>query len=177
MSRRNRGGWALAVLGVLVVLLAACGSSASPPPTTKPTTTTFDAAAAKASISKAYDTLFDFSNSSVSQKTAVIEDGSSLEQALTEALDSALAKSATGAKVVSVTLLSSTKCSEAGVSSPCAKVAYELLGPDGKPLLSGQSTGYAVEHDGTWLVAKSTICSLLTLFYSTAGKSGSPPGC
>lgn len=179
MAGRNRGaGWFLALLGAFALVLAACGSSSSPPATTKPATaTTVNAAAAKASISKAYDTLFDFTNSSVSDKTAVIEDGASLERALTEALGSSLAKSATGANVVSVTLLSSAQCSEAAVAAPCAKVTYDLLGPNGTPLLSGHSTGYAIESDGSWLVAKSTICSLLTLFYSTEGKSGSPPGC
>jgi hypothetical protein len=37
--------------------------------------------------------------------------------------------------------------------------------------------GYAVFVAGHWLVAKTTICGLLGLFYSASGKSGSPKGC
>jgi hypothetical protein len=63
------------------------------------------------------------------------------------------------------------------VSSPCAKVTYDLLGPGGSPLFPTASSGYAVLSGGRWLVAKSTICGLLGLFFQASGRSGAPPGC
>lgn len=162
----------LAVAAVAVSFATGgCGSGKSV------TTTTLGAGAAKAEIARAYGTLFDFTSGTVADKLAVIEDGSSLRSALTQALSSSLAKNATGAKVHSVMLLSAGACREGGVTHPCAKVSYDLLGPKGTPLFSTPSTGYAVAPRGRWLVAKSTICSLLSLFYSASGRSGSPPGC
>ena len=46
----------------------------------------------------------------------------------------------------------------------------------GAAILPGNN-GYAVFTDGQWLVAKVTICTLLGLFYTTEGKTGTPPGC
>jgi len=46
----------------------------------------------------------------------------------------------------------------------------------GTAILPG-NTGYAVLSNGKWLVAKTTICTLLGLFYTAEGKQGSPPGC
>ena len=72
--------------------------------------------------------------------------------------------------------MTGSACTTAKLPSPCAKVSYDILGAGGTPLLAGQ-TGYAVDVSGKWLVAKVTICTLLGLFYSAEGKSGSPPGC
>jgi hypothetical protein len=132
---------------------------------------------AKADISRAYSTLFNFASHNVAAKTAVVQDGRALQAALTQALASSLATKATGARVTAVRLLSATDCSQVLLASPCAKVTYDLLGADNKPLFATPSTGYAVYLDGRWLVAKSTICALLELFYSASGHSGTPPGC
>ena len=156
---------------VLPLAASACGSGRGA------ATSTQAAGATRAEVARAYGTLFDFTRGTVAGKLAVIEDGSSLRAALTAALGSALAKSATGARVDSVTLLSAVACRQGGVTHPCARVSYDLLGPKGTPLFSTPSTGYAVAPRGRWLVAKSTICSLLSLFYSASGRSGSPPGC
>lgn len=149
------------------MLLAACGSSSS----------SINPATAKADISRAYGTLFNFADPSVSSKTAVIENGASLQGAVSQALSSSLAKSAAGARVDSVQLLSDSACSRVPLASPCAKVVYEILGTNGAPLLPTPSTGYAVYQDGKWRVARTTICSLLGLFYSASGRPESPPGC
>ena len=127
-------------------------------------------------IAQAFSTLFDLADSSVQSKIAVIQDGASLEAALTEALASPLATSATGATVTDVVLLDDPTCQAHSLPSPCARVTYSVLGNGGAVLLAGQ-TGYAVSIDGHWLVAKMTICNLLGLFYNAEGKSGSPPGC
>jgi len=157
-----------ATVGAVSLLLGACGASAAPSTQT---------ANAKAEISHAYSTLFDFANHSVSAKTAVIQNGSTLRTALKQALSSSLAKEATGAKVISVRLLSTLQCQEAALVSPCAMVTYNLLGPTHEPLFSTPSSGYAVYVKGRWLVAKATICGLLELFYSTSGHKGVPSGC
>ena len=156
-----------AVLVGVALLGAACGSS---PARVSP-------AKADAAIGHAFSTLFDFSNHSVTAKTAVVQDGGTLHTAIAEALSSSLAKQAAGAKVSAVRLLSKTSCTQAAVPSPCAKVTYDLLGPSGTPLFATPSIGYAVEVGGHWLVAKSTICGLLELFYSISGHHGQPPGC
>jgi hypothetical protein len=167
-SRRVRSGMVSPVLVLsLAILAGACGSSPAPP---KP-------AQAKVAIGRVYATLFDFANHSVDAKTAVIQDGRTLHTAIAEALSSPLAKKATGAKVSAVQLLSSSRCGEAALPSPCAEVTYNLLGPSHKPLFASPSTGYAVYVRGRWLVAKSTICGLLGLFYSLSGHHGQPPGC
>ncbi|HXY29046.1 MAG TPA: hypothetical protein VEH82_12280 [Acidimicrobiales bacterium] len=134
-------------------------------------------AKAKAEIEHAYSTLFNFANHSVSAKTAVIENGGTLRAALKQALSSSLAKQATGAEVITVRLLSTVQCQEAALVAPCAVVTYNLLGPTHAPLFSTPSSGYAVYVNGRWLVAKTTICGLLELFYSASGHGGVPRGC
>jgi hypothetical protein len=143
--------------------------------TTNATTSSIDPAAS-ASIAQAYNTLFDLANPSVANKLAVIENGASLQQAMTEAESSRLSTSSGGATVTNVTLLSDTACQQTSLSSPCAKVVYDIVGTTGSVVLPGNE-GYAVLINGNWLVAKVTICQLLGLFYTAAGKTGTPPGC
>ena len=167
-AARARPAGIVGLVGLaLVLLLAACGAS----------TPKIDAASARAGIDHAYRTLFDFTSKDVAPKVAVIEHGASLRGALTQALDSPLASAAAGARVDSVTLLGDSVCSRVPLGTPCAKVVYDLLGPSGAALFPSASTGYAVLAGGKWLVAKTTICSLLGLFYSASGRSGTPPGC
>ena len=159
-----------AVVGAISLLLGACGSSSATYPPMKP-------AKAQAEIEHAYSTLFNFANHSVSAKTAVIQDGSTLRAALKQALSSSLAKKAAGAEVIAVRVRSTLQCQEAALVSPCAMVTYNLLGPTHAPLFPTPSSGYAVYVKGRWLVAKPTICGLLELFYSTSGHKGVPSGC
>ena len=129
-----------------------------------------------ADIGAAYNTLFNLANPNVPSKIAVIQDGSVLQAALTEALSSSLASSSAGTKIDSVKVLDATTCKSASLPSPCAKVVYDILGTTGTAILPN-SQGYAVFIGGHWLVAKATICGLLGLFYQAAGKTGSPPNC
>jgi hypothetical protein len=158
---------AVAAICALLVLVTACGDAVAVSKSTK----------VKSAVTHAYATLFDFADPSVTAKTAVIQDGSTLQMALTQALSSSFAAEAAGAKVIAVNELSPTGCRRAHVASPCAKVTYNVLSPQQMPLFPSSSTGYAVEVHNRWLVTKSTICSLLGLFYSVSGQQGSPPGC
>ncbi len=159
---------------LIAVGLAACSSSGSStttttgaPPTTLPSTAT-----SVAEVAHAYSVLFDLANPAVSPKLAVVQSGALLKAAFTAALKSPLAKSAGGAKVAKVTIERGTACKNEFIPSPCAKVTYSILSPDGKVLLPN-SGGLAIYEHGQWLVAKVTICTLLEL--ENAGTV--PPGC
>lgn len=159
------------VAGLCILLLAAsCGSGSS-------TVNPLDPSTAKADITRAYSTVTNFSNGELAPKTSSVQDGSSLSPALSEALSSQLSKSATGARVQDVNLLSGTSCTDVRLSSPCASVTYYILGPNGTPIVKNASNGMAVYKDGKWLVAKSTTCNVLGLFYLVAGRKGLPEGC
>ncbi len=160
-----------AVVG-MAATTAACGGGSLAQPTT-----TVAAATARAEVARAYGTLFDLADKAVAPKLAVIEDGASLRQAITQALASPLAASASGARVDAVELLTASACRAAAITPPCAKVTYDILAPSGQPLLSG-SVGYAVDVAGRWVVAKATICGLLELLQSQGSAAASTPaGC
>jgi len=146
-------------------------------PTTTPgsTPTTTQASTDSSAIAHAFDTLFDPS-SSIAAKEAVIENGASIETGLTNAFSSSLSSSATGASVDDISFPDSSGCTQAGLTSPCAQVTYDILGGNGSALLPNNQ-GYAVSVDGTWLIATNTVCTLLGLFYTAEGNTGSPPGC
>ena len=158
------------LLAVLPLAAAACSGSSSPTTTTKPV----DSAAAPALIAQSFGTLFDFSNKSVNNKVAVIQGGAQVKASLEQALASPLSSASVGAKIDSSTVESGSACTSQHISSPCAKVSYEIEEANGSSITE---SGYAVYDNGSWLVAKATICSLLDLFYQASGKSGSPAGC
>lgn len=162
--RRLRRSGAVTAVVLAGALLAGCGGG----PTVDPKTAPRD-------IQHAYGVLFNFANRSVDTKVAVVEEGSSLRKALTQGLSSPLGALATGAKVTRTALLSDSACKDASVTAPCARVTYDILGARG-PVFSG-SKGYAVFVDGKWLVAKSSVCGLLSTMYTTLGRKGTPPGC
>jgi hypothetical protein len=155
-------------------------SGQTPPPPTTPssttTTTTAGPSTPSGEITQAYQTLFDFADPSVADKVAVIQNGASIQAALSEALSSSLATSATGAKVDNISFLDSSGCAQASLPNPCASVIYDILGTGGTAILPGNH-GYAVSINGSWLVATNTVCVLLGLFYTAEGKTGTPPGC
>src|SRR5579863_5298381 len=176
-GRRSRHGTrvvATALVAALSLGAAACSSSPNSASTT--TQVTFNPATESTDIGTAYNTLFNLANPNVPSKIAVIQDGTQVKPALTEALASSLASSSAGSKIDSVSALSATACKAVPLPSPCAKVVYDILGTTGTAILPN-SQGYAVFVGGHWLVAKATICGLLGLFYQAAGKTGTPPGC
>jgi len=166
---------------VAPVIVTSGGSTPPPPittipPTTVPTSpTTTGSPDASAEITQAFETLFD-PNSSIADKVAVIQGGASIETALNDAFSSSIASSEGGATVDSITFPDDSGCAQAGLSSPCAAVTYDILGTGGTPILPG-NRGFAVQVDGSWLIATNTVCNLLGLFYSAEGKTGTPPGC
>src|SRR3954467_6358598 len=151
----------LAPVLALAALAAACGGSsnsssatnnpppASTPPSTSTATAPADVAAAKAEITKNWQT---FLHSGTPQATAValLEKGDTLGPALKKA---AAEDKATGgarsAKVVSIEFTSPTQ----------ANVNYKLHAA-GQVL---NSSGTAVLEDGVWKVSDVTFCTLVVL--------------
>ncbi|HKH88702.1 MAG TPA: hypothetical protein VKA05_07755 [Acidimicrobiales bacterium] len=117
-------------------------------------------------------TLFDLNNPAITPKLLVVQDGTALKAAFTAAIHSALAKEAGGAKVLSVTVEQGTLCTNQLLPTPCATVTYDILSPT-KAVVLSNSKGAAVYISSHWLVAKTTICTLLTL--DNGGKT--PSGC
>jgi hypothetical protein len=166
-----------AVSPVIATSSTSTTSTTSPPVTTptSPTTTEAGSPTPSDQISQAFNTLFD-SNASIPDKEAVIENGTSIATALTDAFTSALAAQTGGVSVDDITFPDSSGCDQAGVASPCAAVTYDILNATGQALLP-HNQGYAVSANGTWLVSTNTVCALLQLFYAAEGKVGAPPGC
>jgi hypothetical protein len=162
----------------VTIALAACGGSSSTTTTSvssTSSTTTLPLPSLSASttqIKRAYSILFDLSDPAVTPKLGVVQDGATLKAAFTAAIHSALAKQAGGARVLSVKIEEGSACTNAVLPSPCAAVVYDILSPTNTVLLSG-SAGSAVYESSHWLVAKTTICSLLIL--DNGGKT--PAGC
>jgi hypothetical protein len=127
-------------------------------------------------IADSFNSFFDFSSGTVTNKLAVVEGGGTLRRALTEALSNPFARAATGAKVEAIKMLDPAGCAQASLSAPCALVTYDVVGAKDAVILPN-SQGYAVTFDGRWRVARVTVCELFELFYQASAKTGTPPGC
>ncbi len=127
-------------------------------------------------INRSFNTLFDFADGSITDKLAVIEDGAALRQAMTQATSNSFTAAATGARVDTSTMLGASACAQLSLTAPCAAVTYDVVGTQNSVLLPS-SQGYAVWHNGKWLIAKVTACGLFELFYQASAKTGTPPGC
>jgi hypothetical protein len=126
--------------------------------TTAAPTTTIDVAAATAAITANWERFFD-AGTPILEREALLENGSSFEQALVMRSADPLQAQAS-AKVSSVTITDATH----------ADVVYDVL-LSGNPALQG-SQGVAVLQDGVWKVSSDSFCSLVTL-----GASAPVPGC
>ncbi len=125
--------------------LAGCGGSSG-------TTTTDTTAAARAQIKSAYVKFFS-GKTPVSERVAVLQNGSKFKGLVTTFANNPLAKN------VNVTVSSVTI--EGGDN---AKVVYTVkLGGAGLP----KQTGTAVRENGTWKVGYASLCKLVALQGST----------
>jgi hypothetical protein len=131
----------LALVVVAGLVLAGCGGSSHP-------ATTESTAAAQAQIKSAYQKFFS-GKTSVSDREAVLQDGSKFKSVIQAFASNPLAKN------VSVTV-SSVKLQGANN----AKVVYIVkLGSTGLP----KQLGTAVLQDGTWKVGDASLCKLVSL--------------
>lgn len=133
---------------------AAPSASASPQPTT--------GAAAAAAIKANWAAFFN-AKTPISQRLALLQNGSSFASVIKAQAGQALAQAATS-KVSAVTITGPNQ----------AKVTYAIL-VGGKPALSGQH-GVAVYQNGVWKVGVSSFCGLLTL-ENNGSSSGLPAAC
>lgn len=137
----------LALLLVSVLALAACGGSSH-----TPTAMTNDTAGAQAQIKSAYEKFFS-GRTSVSDRVALLQDGSTFEGVIRGFASLPLAKNV-NVTVSSVTLQGAND----------AKVVYTVkLGGAKLPKL----TGTAVRENGVWKVGNASLCKLVALQGST----------
>lgn len=149
----------------LAIVLAACGGGSS---SSSSTTTTVNPAQATALITTNWTTFFDGANSDTAAKAKLLQDSAALKAAVDAEATSPTAK-AVSAKVKSVDILKGSSCTSTGLTSPCAKVTYDIVA--GGNALLPNATGYAVRQGGKWLVSKSTFCTLMSL------QGPKPQGC
>lgn len=134
-----------ALVLVAALALAGCGGSSG-------ATTTDTTAAARAQIKNAYVKFFS-GKTPVSDRIAVLQNGSKFKDVVTSFANNPLAKN------VNVTVSSVTL--EGGEN---AKVVYTVkLGGAGLP----KQTGTAVRENGTWKVGYASLCKLIALQGST----------
>jgi hypothetical protein len=137
----------LALVVVAGLALAGCGGGHKASPATTSST-----AADKAQIKSAYEKFFS-GRTSISDRVALLQNGSTFEGVIRGFASLPLAKNVS-ATVSSVTLQ--------GANS--AKVVYTVkLGSAGLP----KQTGTAVRQNGTWKVADASLCKLVSLQGST----------
>ena len=143
----------------LALAVAACSSSSSSstssgptssaPASSAPASSSSGNSAAAAEITANWEKFFD-STTSVSERVALLQNGSTFSSAISSLSKIPLA-SGLGAKVTSVTVTSATG----------ATVTYNLVSGS-STLLTGQK-GTAVYQDGTWKVGDASLCGLFKL--------------
>lgn len=160
LARRTIAASALGL--ALGATVAAC-SSPSPSSTSAPATSSAPASSAPATSASATPTStsgavaeitanwekFFSSSTPISEKAALLQNGSALMSAMSEF--NKVAPSGLGAKVTDVTLTSAT----------AATVKYDIVA--GSTTLLPNQTGQAVLQGGTWKVGVSSFCGLLKL--------------
>jgi hypothetical protein len=118
------------------------------------TTTTVDAdadAEATAGITRAFETFFDGSETDLSVRAAVLENGDQLLPALQQIFG----------QTADVAARASARVDSIVMTGPdSADVTYSVL-LDGQPALSAVA-GNAVRIDGVWLVGQDTFCTIAT---------------
>ncbi|HEX4540625.1 MAG TPA: hypothetical protein VH112_10310 [Acidimicrobiales bacterium] len=148
----------VAVAGMAVVV-AACGGGSS---SSSSTTTTQSPAQATAVITTNWTAFFNGGNPDNNSKLLLLQNNSKLRDQFFKNYANPSA-AVTAAKVTNVSVLPASQCQQAALTSPCAKVSYDLVNRStGAPLLAGQ-TGYAVFQNGKWLVSQNTFCALISL--------------
>ncbi|TQF67215.1 hypothetical protein FK531_16815 [Rhodococcus spelaei] len=155
-TRRPTPVGAAAVLGfaaVLALVLGGCGSNDNTTSGTAPTSTTATGDA-HAAVTNAFVAFFS-GDTPGAEKITLVQNGQAFADTINAQAGSPMAKGTT-ATVSTVDL-----------DAPGhATVTYTVL-IDGKPVLPDQM-GEAVDVDGSWKVAQTTFCALLTL-------EGNPP--
>lgn len=141
--------WVAVVAGAVV--LAACGGSSgtSGSPATSPSALASADTATVAAVTKAYETFF-APESTAAQVESVVQNGAQFRDAILAEGDSQYTGTS-GVKIDKVTLQ----------STDVARVTFSVTS-NGAVVLPGAS-GYAVRIGGSWKLAATTFCQLLTL--------------
>jgi Flp pilus assembly protein TadD len=140
----------------MALVLAACGSSGQ------------STADAQKEVTANWTTFFNGANPDTAAKVKLLQDATALQAAVAAQETNPTAK-AVSANVKSVEILKGDTCKTTGLTSPCAKVTYDIVA-NGSALLPN-ATGFAVRQNGKWLVSKTTFCTLVSL------QGPKPQGC
>jgi hypothetical protein len=144
-----------AVVAAIGLAVAGCSSGSSPkshpssPAASSSSSPGSSGGAAEAAIKKNWVAFFSASTP-VSQRVALLQNGSQFASLISAQAKSSLASSA-----------SATVSNVSGVTTSQAKVTYSI-DVGGTPALSNQK-GVAVDQGGTWKVGTSSFCGLLQL--------------
>jgi hypothetical protein len=149
---------ALVLAALAAVVLVGCGGDSDKTPSTS--APVFNETAAQANISSNWEEFFD-GKKSQTQRLNLLESASTLRKAIAQQSKNPDAKN-TRAEVTAVKI---------DPSHTTADVTYNLFLKKTKVIDGG--VGQAVFNGNTWLVSKSTFCSLARL----GSPSGKVPGC
>lgn len=160
---------------LLAVTLAGCGSSspsASSPSSSMPSSPasptaaggSFDSASATTAVKQTWTDFFS-KNTPLAQKETLLQNGTTTFAPAVQAFASNPMVGQVTASVESVTFPSPTK----------ADVTYSIS--LGGQVVENSMAGVAVNQNGKWLVADTTLCGLLQLAQSQGGSSAPIPGC
>jgi hypothetical protein len=155
---------------LLAATLAGCGSSApaagSSSGATSPTASggSFDTASATTAVKQTWTDFFS-KNTPLAQKETLLQNGTTTFAPAVQAFASNPMVGQVTASVQSVSFPSPTK----------ADVTYSIS--LGGQVVENSMSGVAVNQNGKWLVADTTLCGLLQLAQSQTGSSAPIPGC
>ena len=134
---------------VLAVTVAACSSSSSSGSSAPSSAAASPTVSAAAQITANWEKFFN-SSTPLSQRVALLQNGSTFSSAI-QSFSSLPLANGIGAKVTGVTVTSATM----------ATVTYSIV--SGNTTLLGGQSGTAVLQDGTWKVGDGSLCNLFKL--------------
>lgn len=154
---------------LLAAALAGCGSSSPSANSTSGATSpaaggSFDTASAATSVKQTWTDFFS-KDTPLAQKETLLQNGTTTFAPAVQAFASNPMVGQVTANVQSVTFPSPTK----------ADVTYSIS--LGGQVVENSMSGVAVNQNGKWLVADTTLCGLLQLAQSQTGSSAPIPGC
>ena len=139
-----------------------------------------------AAVLEAFNTVYN-SESSVSQDVSNIQDGSTLETALSTVISFSRVLSvhtgnvawfgSAGVHASEVTELDRAECAtKDGLTTSCVEVGFSILKQTGSTA-SRPQYGFAIAENGRWLIDKHSVCANLDLAYAGLSLGKDAPGC
>jgi hypothetical protein len=151
--------------------MSGCGSSPAAVPVLER-----GPAVAKVEISSDYNALFDFTDQDTTRTLDDVADAGPLRASIVSELGHGTGFRFDGVRILLVDILGVSGCRSAALSSPCARVTYDVVNAQHDVVVPG-AVGYATVEDNRWVVARTTTCSLLTQLATAEHLSPDVAGC